>query len=86
VPFHDGRLQPGNLFPNSTTSSTGGPKDPPNLLGRIGGIAAEAARHLGFPLALALIVVAFVMVQNYLDRKDPKLALAPILPEVMRFE
>ena len=85
VPFNDGRLQPGNLPPNSP-SSTSGLKDPPNLLGRIGGIAAEAARHLGLPLVLALVVVAFVMVQNYLDRKDPKLALAPILPEVMRFE
>ena len=85
-PFRDGPLPTGNLSPNSPASSTWGPKEPPDLLGRIGGIAAEAARHLGFPLALALVVVAFVMMQNYLDRKDPKLALAPILPEVMRFE
>jgi hypothetical protein len=46
----------------------------------------EAARQLGFPLALAVIVVAFAMIQNYIDRKDPKLALAPIRPEVLRFE
>jgi hypothetical protein len=84
--FRDGPLPPGNLSPSSPASSTSGPTEPPDLLGRIGGIAAEAARHLGFPLVLALVVVAFLMMQNYLDRKDPKLALAPILPEVMRFE
>jgi hypothetical protein len=84
--FRDGPLPPGNLSPSTPASPTSGPKEPPDLLGRIGGIAAEAARHLGFPLALALVVVAFVMMQNYLDRKDPKLALAPILPEVMKFE
>jgi hypothetical protein len=58
----------------------------PGVLGRIGGLALETARQLGFPLALALIVIAFAMLQNYLDRKDPKLALAPVRPEVMRFE
>jgi hypothetical protein len=31
-----------------------------------------------FPLALALLVAAFLLVQNRVDRKDPKLALAPI--------
>jgi hypothetical protein len=58
----------------------------PGVLGRIGGLALETARQLGFPLALALVVIAFAMLQNYLDRKDPKLALAPVRPEVMRFE
>jgi hypothetical protein len=61
-------------------------KDQPGPLGRIGEAAVEAAKRLGFPLALAVIVMAFAMIQNYLDRKDPKLALAPVGPEVMRFE
>jgi hypothetical protein len=62
------------------------PQDRPGLLERIGGVAGSAARQLGFPLALSLIVVAFVLFQNYLDRKDPKLAVAPIAADVMKFE
>jgi len=31
------------------------------------------------------VVVAFLMVQNRLDRRDPKLAQAPIAPDVLRF-
>jgi hypothetical protein len=58
----------------------------PGLLERIGEAAAVAARQLSFPLALSLIVVAFVLFQNYLDRKDPKLAVAPIAADVMKFE
>jgi len=62
------------------------PSDPPGLLRRIGEAAALAARQLSFPLALSVIVVAFVLFQNYLDRKDPKLAVAPIAADVMKFE
>lgn len=61
-------------------------KDQPGLFGRVGEAAVEAVRQLGFPLALAVIVVAFAMIQNYIDRKDPKLALAPVRPELLRFE
>jgi uncharacterized membrane protein YtjA (UPF0391 family) len=57
----------------------------PSLFGRIGGAAAEAAKQVAFPLALALMVVAFLIVQNRLDRRDPKLAQAPIAPDVLRF-
>ena len=49
-----------------------------SLVTQIGRIATEAARQAAFPLALALLVIAFLMVQNRLDRKDPKLALAPV--------
>lgn len=62
------------------------PPDAPGILDRIGTAAADAARQLRFPVALSLIVLAFVLFQNNLDRKDPKLALAPITAEVMRFE
>ena len=57
----------------------------PSLVGRIGGAAVEAAKQVAFPLALALVVVAFLMVQNRLDRRDPKLASAPIAPDVRKF-
>ncbi len=40
--------------------------------------AVEATKKLAFPLGLALMVGAFLMVQGRIDRKDAKLALAPI--------
>jgi hypothetical protein len=36
-------------------------------------------------LALALIVGAFLLAQNRLDRRDPRLALAPVGPDVLDF-
>jgi hypothetical protein len=56
------------------------------LFDRIGSLAIQAAKTLAFPVALALIVLLFVMVQNRIDRGDPKLALAPITPDLLRFE
>jgi hypothetical protein len=55
-----------------------------SILGRI----AEAARHAAFPLALALLVMGYIALQNRLDRKDPKLAAAAIDTEqnLMHFE
>ena len=54
------------------------------LFDRIGSLGIEAI--VAFPLALALIVLLFVAVQNRIDRKDPKLALAPVAPDLLRFE
>ena len=62
------------------------PEQRPGLAGRIARVAAAAAKGLGFPLALALIVVGFLLAQDRVDRRDPKLALAPIRPEVATFE
>jgi len=56
-----------------------------SLLDRIGRVVSAAAKHVGFPLALALIVIAFLLIQNRLDQSDPKLALAPIKPDVLSF-
>jgi hypothetical protein len=56
------------------------------LFDQIGSLAIEAAKELAFPLALALIVLLFVAIQNRIDRKDPKLALAPVAPDLLRFE
>ena len=38
-----------------------------------------------FPVALVLIVGAFLLVQDRLDRRDPRLALAPVGPDVLGF-
>jgi hypothetical protein len=46
----------------------------------------EVARALAFPLVLVGLVLGFVAVQNRLDRKDPKLALATTTPDVLTFE
>jgi hypothetical protein len=60
------------------------PTSPEGLLGALGP-AADLAQQLAFPLALIVLVFAFVTVQNRLDRKDPKLALAAATPDVLNF-
>jgi uncharacterized membrane protein YtjA (UPF0391 family) len=71
--------------PSSSRPVRHGTAHGPSLFGRIGGAVAEAAGQVVFPLALALLVVAFLMAQNRLDRRDPKLAEAPIAPDILRF-
>jgi hypothetical protein len=39
-------------------------------------VAAAVATTFGFPLGLALAVVAFLVLQNRLDHRDPKLRAA----------
>ncbi len=56
------------------------------LFERTESLTIQAAGALAFPLALAVIVLLFVAVQNRIDRMDPKLALAPIAPDLLRFE
>ncbi|MBW3594604.1 MAG: hypothetical protein KY391_03415, partial [Actinobacteria bacterium] len=53
-----------------------------------GRVAAAAAKALAFPLALALLVVGFLVVQGRIGRSDPKLALAPVnaREETLTFE
>lgn len=53
--------------------------------GRTGGIGA-AARRLAFPAFLAVLVLAFLVIQNRLDRQDPRLASAPLGPELLTFD
>jgi len=50
--------------------------------------AAETARRVAFPVALLGIVLAFLAVHGRVDRRDPKLSLAPVDPEeeVLYFE
>ena len=42
-------------------------------------------QSLGVVLALLAVAVGFVMVQDRLDRRDPKLTLAPVQTEMMGF-
>jgi hypothetical protein len=63
------------------TSSTS-PLDQPGLFA---GSLPEIARRLAFPLVLVGLVLGFVAIQNRLDRKDPKLALASTTRDVLNF-
>jgi len=56
------------------------------LFERFVALAIQNPGIIAFPLALAVIVMLFVAVQNRIDRKDPKLALAPVAPDLLRFE
>src|SRR5439155_21474237 len=74
------------LVPPAPKGGRTTPASNPGVFERIGRAGIEAAKDLGFPLLLAAMVAAFLLIQNRLDRRDPKLALAPIVPDVARFE
>jgi hypothetical protein len=57
---------------------TGATSTDQSVISQIGRVAAEAVQQAAFPIALILMVAAFLMVQNRIDSKDPKLALAPV--------
>jgi hypothetical protein len=48
------------------------------VLERIARVAAEVGKRSAFPTGLLLLVVIFLALQNRIDRRDPKLALAPV--------
>lgn len=50
----------------------------PSLIERIAQSLSDVAQKIAFPLLLAAAVGAFVVMQNRMDRKDPKLALAAL--------
>jgi hypothetical protein len=52
---------------------------------RTGVSLQDVVKGFAFPLALALIVGAFLLAQDRLDRRDPRLALAPVGPDVLSF-
>lgn len=52
----------------------------------LGSVLAGAARSTLVVLLLLGLTLVFVAIQNRLDRDDPKLALAQVRPDVLRFE
>ena len=44
-------------------------------------IASTVAKKSTLPMSLLLVVVIFLLVQDRMDRNDPKLALAPVYPD-----
>ena len=57
-----------------------------SFIGRVGSFGLDVAKAIAFPLLLALVVAAFVLVQDRLDRRDPRFVLAPVRPGVLRFD
>ncbi|HEX2423524.1 MAG TPA: hypothetical protein VHN56_10305 [Actinomycetota bacterium] len=60
-------------------------KNPVLADGFVGAAAHVVTRSLGVVLALLAVAVGFVTVQDRLDRRDPKLTLAPVQTEMMEF-
>lgn len=50
------------------------------VLLKIAQVAAEVGKRSAFPMGLLALVVIFLSLQNRIDRRDPKLALAPVHP------
>jgi hypothetical protein len=57
------------------------PSPGPGIDTQLAKLATAAVKRGAIPVALIVIVVAFLLVQDRLDRNDPKLALAPVHPE-----
>ena len=66
--------------PASTLAKPPGLDGLREVLKRIAQVAAEVGKRSAFPTGLLFLVVAFLTLQNRIDRRDPKLALAPVHP------
>jgi hypothetical protein len=61
------------------------PSKDPVFADQVAGAVRVLAPSLGVVLALFAVALGFVMVQDRLDRRDPKLSLAPVQTEMMGF-
>jgi len=57
----------------------------PVFADQVAGAVRVVARSLGVVFALLAVAGGFVMVQDRLDRRDPRLSLAPVQTEMMGF-
>ena len=65
--------------PTTTTTIDPGPPAPPaGIITQAGRVVTEASRRAAFPLLLLGLVFLFLVIQNRIDRRDPKLAEAPV--------
>ena len=65
------------------TSVTAMPRRPLESFGRA---ALDAVKKFAFPLLMTLAVGAFLLVQSRIDKRDPKLAFAPVDYDMLGFE
>jgi len=76
----------GGSYGTSIAPASGPAGEQPGLPHRIAATAARAAKSLAIVLVLLLAAVGFVLIQDRLDKKDPRLALAPLQSDVERFD
>jgi hypothetical protein len=71
---------------HATTDGPGGRAADAHTVGIVRALG-EAAVGVAVPILLLLgLAITFTAIQNRLDRRDPKLKLAPLGPDVLRFE
>ena len=75
---NDGGSRQARVTSPRTATPVTSPVVEESVIAQIGRVAGEAIEKAAFPIALMLLVGGFLMVQNRIDRKDPKLALAPV--------
>jgi hypothetical protein len=71
---------PQTTTPGGSLAKAPGVEGLRRLLREIVRVAAEVGKRSAFPSALMVLVGAFLALQNRIDRRDPKLALAPVHP------
>jgi hypothetical protein len=71
----DGLVSPTHTPRHRPARAAGGLK---RRLSELSKAAVKTANRFSFPLSLALLVVAFLAIQGRIDRRDPKLRLAPV--------
>ncbi|HEX2058782.1 MAG TPA: hypothetical protein VHI71_10495 [Actinomycetota bacterium] len=49
-----------------------------NTVAKLARTAGEAVKKFAFPLSLTILVLIFLLIQGEIDRRDPKLAFAPV--------
>ncbi|MGH2691416.1 MAG: Ig-like domain-containing protein [Actinomycetota bacterium] len=72
-------------LPEEVRELSEGSASTPGALGafleNLGTVAAGLLEQPAFPLSLISVVFGFLVLQNRVDRRDPKLALAPVYPD-----
>jgi hypothetical protein len=74
-----GAVQPGGA--GARTSPERRSEGSRSLLESVAQVALEVAKKIAFPMILVIIVGLFLVLQDAIDRRDPKLALAPVHPD-----
>jgi hypothetical protein len=67
----DGTGEPPTAVPDDSNAFT-------RSLAQLASTAGEAVQRFAFPLSLTILVVVFLLIQGEIDRRDPKLAFAPV--------
>ena len=78
--FGDGNPPASASFPGNVPRSLG------NILRDLAQAAALAARGIALSSPFVLVILLFLLVHSRIDRRDPKLANAPLLPNFLPFE